>query len=168
MQIPKEIILTDFNKEDIKNWIIVNDDVMGGVSSSQIRYTKENQAVFSGYVSMENNGGFASTRNKIETNILAGCSKILLRLKGDGKMYKFRLRTDNYLDGISYSCDFLTNKDKWMEIQLPLEDFIPTYRGNILTNVGPIKAEHIHQVGLLISDKQAGPFSITLDWIKCI
>ena len=43
-------------------WQIVNDDVMGGVSTSRFQ-VRTNGAVFSGVVSLENNGGFASVRS---------------------------------------------------------------------------------------------------------
>jgi len=167
MQNPEKILLTDFEEEDLKNWIIVNDGVMGGLSTSQIQYLPESRAIYSGTVSLENNGGFASSRMKIEPNRMGGSSSILLRVKGDGKKYKFRIRTDDQMDGITYSADFRTKKNEWMEIELPFNLFKPTYRGRILDHIGPIKAEDIRQVGILISDKQSGPFSITLDWIKC-
>ena len=43
----------------IKNWNIVNDDVMGGISRSSLSMNDENNLIFSGYLSLENNGGFA-------------------------------------------------------------------------------------------------------------
>ena len=48
------------------DWRIVNDDVMGGRSTSQA-YLAENSMLFKGVVSLENNGGFASVRSPIET-----------------------------------------------------------------------------------------------------
>ena len=43
-------------------WQVVNDDVMGGVSTSRFSVTN-GVAVFRGEVSLENNGGFASVRS---------------------------------------------------------------------------------------------------------
>ncbi|MBK8853830.1 MAG: CIA30 family protein [Saprospiraceae bacterium] len=45
---------------NIKEWRIVNDDVMGGISKSSILLTDTGHGQFSGHVSLENNGGFAS------------------------------------------------------------------------------------------------------------
>lgn len=45
-----------------QNWQPINDGVMGGISSSQIRFDLAGHAVFEGVVSLENNGGFASVR----------------------------------------------------------------------------------------------------------
>ena len=46
----------------VENWGIVNDDVMGGISKSTLSLSNENNLVFNGYLSLENNGGFASSR----------------------------------------------------------------------------------------------------------
>ena len=166
-QFSGEILVTDFNEEAIKNWICVNDGVMGGLSGSQIRYLDGDMAVFSGIVSLENKGGFASSRMKLESGKLAGCKTVRIRLKGDGKKYKFRIGLDDQWDGITYSADFLTEKDVWMEIELPFYEFKPTFRGRILDHAGPLDPAKIQQIGLLISDSQSGSFSIVLDWIKC-
>jgi monofunctional biosynthetic peptidoglycan transglycosylase len=53
-----------------------------------------------------------------------------------------------------------------MNIRVPFSEFVPVFRGRILSNVSPIPPEQIQQVGLLISDKQAGKFRIEIDWIK--
>ena len=47
---------------DRNNWLVVNDNVMGGVSESNIRFSENNTLIFQGRVSIENNGGFASFR----------------------------------------------------------------------------------------------------------
>ena len=46
----------------IKNWSKVNDDVMGGISTSKIRINNDGNIFFSGVLSLKNNGGFASIR----------------------------------------------------------------------------------------------------------
>ena len=46
-------------------WEVVNDDVMGGVSTSQFQLLTNGGAIFSGVVSLENNGGFASVRSSL-------------------------------------------------------------------------------------------------------
>jgi hypothetical protein len=160
-------VLTDFSRQNQGYWTIVNDGVMGGLSTSEVSFTSDNQMVFSGTVSLENNGGFASTRMKLKNKNLAGCSVISIRLKGDGKKYKFRVRTDDQWDGIAYSINFPTTKDTWSEIDFPLKDFRPTYRGREMPQAKELKVEDIYQIGLLISEKQEGSFMIVLDWIKC-
>jgi monofunctional biosynthetic peptidoglycan transglycosylase len=149
-----------------KVWNIINDGVMGGLSRSRFEITPDNTAVFSGQVSLENNGGFASVRTVPRDYRLDGYTGIFLRVKGDGNIYSFRVRTDARFDGISYRAKFFTEKDQWIEIRLPFEDFVPTYHGRILSNRPPVDPEKIQQMGFLIADKQKGPFKLIIDWIK--
>jgi hypothetical protein len=57
---------TDFKANQ---WIIVNDGVMGGISTSSIKLTNTQNGVFSGTVKLENNGGFASVRHSVKNKI---------------------------------------------------------------------------------------------------
>ena len=54
----------------INNWIIVNDNVMGGISNSSLSLNNENNLVFNGNVSLDNNGGFASVRHGLKKGVL--------------------------------------------------------------------------------------------------
>ena len=162
-----EKIVFDFNTEpSIRTWAIINDGVMGGVSGSQMEWSPGGYGVFSGFVSLENNGGFASTRTYPQDFELGGYQGLLIRVKGDGKKYSFRIRTDANFDGVNYSTDFFAPLDEWVEIRLPFGGFQPTFRGRILTNVKPVDSGEIRQLGFLISDKQEGPFILKIDWIK--
>jgi monofunctional biosynthetic peptidoglycan transglycosylase len=40
------------------------------------------------------------------------------------------------------------------------------FRGRVLTDVPPLNPSKIASVGVLISDKQAGPFRLEMGWIK--
>jgi NADH dehydrogenase [ubiquinone] 1 alpha subcomplex assembly factor 1 len=56
-------VIFDFNKKsDLQDWIIVDDVVMGGRSSSTFKLDKDGLGVFEGNISLENNGGFSSLR----------------------------------------------------------------------------------------------------------
>jgi len=162
-----EITLFDFQQLDaVNNWLVVNDGVMGGLSQSKIVLTGSNTAVFRGTVSLENNGGFASTRTSPQLFNLAGYDGVIVRLKGDGKKYQFRLRMDDRFDGISYRYPFTTDTDKWIIIRIPFSECVPVFRGRILDGVEPLSANRIQQIGFIISDKQAGSFKIEIDYIK--
>ena len=147
-------------------WNIISDGVMGGLSQSIFDIDDDNTAVFSGRVSLENNGGFASVRTAPRDYQLGGYSGIILRVKGDGSTYSFRLRTDANFDGISYQKNFKTEKDLWIEIRLPFDEFVPTYRGRIIRSVPPLSPDKIQQMGFLIGNKQKGLFKLNIDWIK--
>lgn len=160
-------IIFDFQESDKMNeWIIVNDGVMGGLSQSEIILGGKSTAIFQGIVSLENNGGFSSTRTRPQMFNLGGYHGMLLRLRGDGKTYQFRLRTNDRFDGISYRYHFKTESNTWMIIRVPFQECVPVFRGRILDNVESIAPKDIQQIGFLISDKQVGPFKLEIDWVK--
>jgi hypothetical protein len=156
--------LFDFNsKETFGKWFIVNDDVMCGKSRSEIIVDKEGFANFSGVVSPDNNGGFASIRDKIESNSEEKYKGVIIRVKGDGKKYNLRFRTTAVFDGYAYQAKFQTKEESGIEYKLPFSSFEPTYRGRTLANKPRLESKNIVQIGLLIADYQFGKFSIDID-----
>lgn len=149
-------------------WQVVNDEVMGGVSSSQFQVVSNGVAVFSGVVSLDNHGGFASVRSSPSPHNLAGCGSFLVRLRGDGHRYKFTARTETRFDAPLYQCGFLAKLNEWEEHRLAFKDFVPTFRGRTLPNVPALNPAKVVSVGLLIADKQAGPFRLEMSWIKAL
>ena len=47
----------------------------------------------------------------------------------------------------------------------PVTVFAASLRGRPVPGVQPLDPAHIRQLGLMISDKQAGPFELLVDWI---
>jgi len=163
----RELMLINFkNAGEKADWMIVNDDVMGGISSSKMIYSDTGTAVFTGTVSLENNGGFASTRREAGSYNLDDYIGLLLRIKGDGQKYQLRLRTDNRWDGVSYRAHFATTADSWITVRVPFSEFVPVFRGRIMKNVPALSPANIKQIGFLIADKQAGTFRLEIEWIK--
>jgi monofunctional biosynthetic peptidoglycan transglycosylase len=149
-------------------WMIVNDGVMGGLSRSRIFITQKNTAVFEGEISLANNGGFASVRSRPEAIPTAGTSRLAVRVRGDGREYQLRIRTENAFDGVANRWNFKTRVSDWMTIEASYHDFVPTFRGRILRDVPPIDPGAIRQLGFLIADKEEGPFRLEVDWIKAL
>ena len=147
-------------------WEVVNDDVMGGVSTSQFQVLTTGCAIFSGTVRLENNGGFASVRSAPVREDLTGLVAFVLRVRGDGRRYKFSVRTGEEVDTPLYQCSFTTKQDEWEEHRLEFIDFVPTFRGRVLTDVPPLNPAKVKSVGFLIADKQAGLFRLEIGWIK--
>lgn len=161
-----EKMICDFTLQDCPEWRSVDDLIMGGISASRFRCTADLTGSFSGILSLENNGGFASARTVLPERDFRGYSGIMLRLKGDGKRYSFRIRNDERFDGIVYKSDFDTLSGEWLEAALPFSGFKPVFRGRILDNVPPIDLSNIVQIGILISGKQQGAFCLLIEWIK--
>ncbi|MDH4157911.1 MAG: CIA30 family protein [candidate division Zixibacteria bacterium] len=159
-------ILFEFvDSSEAGRWMAVNDDVMGGVSKGWASPTEDSCLLFSGSISLENNGGFASFRSQPTDFNLGGYRGIRIRVKGDGRIYQFRLRTDRNLDGVAYKHEFETVDNTWIELDLPFASFVATYRGRTLPDFKPVEAGDIKQLGFLLADKEAGPFSLKVDKI---
>ena len=79
-------LIHDFSSpEEEERWENMTDEIMGGISQSQILITSNKTAIFRGEISLENYGGFASIRTRPQEYQLDGFAGISLRVKGDGK-----------------------------------------------------------------------------------
>jgi NADH dehydrogenase [ubiquinone] 1 alpha subcomplex assembly factor 1 len=158
-----EMLLFDFRTERaIDDWMPVNDVVMGGVSTSRLEATGNDTVTFTGLVSLENSGGFASVRSRPREHDLRGYSGLELRIRGDGRRYKINLKTDLRVDGILYRAVFESREDEWQTLRLPFEEFLPTFRGGIAQEASPLDLSCVASLGLMISDRQVGPFRLEI------
>ena len=74
-------IIFDFNKQsDLKNWIIIDDVVMGGKSSGSFELSAQGHGVFKGSISLDNNGGFSSVRYQFKKTLIKEFTKINLKI----------------------------------------------------------------------------------------
>lgn len=161
------MILFDFDsKAACNSWIPVNDVVMGGLSHSRFEYVGESRAMFSGTVSLENSGGFASVRSTPSLYDLGRYAGLLLCVCGDGKQYKMNLKTEAALDGVQYQAVFKTEAGAWTEIMIPFSEFVPMFRGMPTHDSPPLDTASICSFGVLISGRQEGPFRMDIDWIR--
>jgi len=161
-------MLFDFDQaSDALGWRTINDTVMGGVSNSAMATTGEGSAVFSGYLSLDNYGGFASVRSRARLHDLSAYQGLALRVRGDGKRYTLSLKLDSALDGIMYQAPFQTVAGEWTEVRLPFASCCaPVFRGRQVPDTPPLDASKIMQFGLMIAEKQEGPFRLEIDWIR--
>ncbi len=146
-------------------WLIVNDGIMGGLSSSKA-IVKDGKIIFSGNVSLENNGGFASLRSPVKNFNLENFSGIEIKIKGDGKRYSISMKETTYFSGYFYTCSFETKKDEWIVVQIPFNQFKLYYFGKETNSKQKIPLSKIKEISLLIGDKQEGTFEAEIDYIK--
>ncbi len=155
--------------KDPIEWINVDDPVMGGRSRSQThvreRVKRGPALVFEGAVSLENNGGFCSTRTEGHEWHLEGLDAFEFEARADGKRYKFTVRTDQHHEG-SYRYDFETKRDAIATHVFAIEDFEMYRRGSHLADAPPLDPSTIRSIGVLISDKQAGEFALEIFEIR--
>ena len=151
-----------------QDWHPINDGVMGGASLSQLRFDAALCAVFEGEVSLQNNGGFASVRTPSLKLGCPGTRAYSLTAWGDGRTYKLNLRTDAGFDGVNYQASFTPAAGHWSQTVLPVAGFLATFRGRPVQEASALRPELVTQVGLMISDKQAGPFRLLVKSIAAI
>ena len=155
------IPLLDTNGKTSKiKWNIVNDTVMGGRSSS--RWSKNSSALsFEGFLSLENNGGFASVRHDLNNINLSSTEGIFIKVKGDGRKYQFRIRSQASR-WANYSQEFKTKKDIVQSFFLPYKDFKPSWRGRSVRNVPTLTGKDVRGIGFLLGDKVQGKFKLEI------
>lgn len=160
-------LLTDFSDASVaKQWISVNDNVMGGISEGGFQISEDNTLVFSGNLSLENRGGFTSIRTRPEDLNLDGYDTIALRLKGDGRMYYINLMNSSRSAASSYRAPIKTKKDNWQEVRISFKDFVYTSFGRNVAGIAPLRAKDVQSLGVTLADKKEGPFRLELSWIR--
>jgi hypothetical protein len=152
---PPEIrsgVIFDFAQaEAAAIWGVVDDVVMGGVSSSGMSW-QGTVAVFSGRVSTENSGGFASvrTRNFSAPLDLSAYQGLELRLKGDGLRYKLLLRDGEGWDSLAYAFSFDTTRGQWMTVRVPFEQMVGVVRARSVAGAR-LDSKKVRSVQLMVS-----------------
>lgn len=165
------------SKSSVDQWMSIGDRVMGGLSHGRLCFDERGFAVFEGDVSLENAGGFASVRRADLPLGLAATTGDRLTVRGDGKQYKLNLGLDRTFDSIQYQAVFKVDKagqgqntaqQAWHDIELPLSCFEPRFRGRFVSGQPPLDPERVCHVGLMVADRQAGPFRLEIRQIGCV
>lgn len=146
-------------------WRIVNDVVMGGLSSSTV-IVKDDKIVFTGNVSLENNGGFASLRSPVKDYGFQEFSGIEIKIKGDGKRYSISMKETSYFTGYFYTTSFQTKNEEWITVKLHFDQFKLYYFRRETNSNKNIPLNKIKEISLLIGDKQKGVFFVEIDYIR--
>jgi hypothetical protein len=156
------VIFESSKSSSIEKWYVVNDIVMGGVSQSSIAVNEKGNAVFKGFVSLENSGGFCSVRYDCNKTDVAGFEKVTFRIKGDGKKYQFRMKAKRN-DYYSYVSFFQTSGD-WETIEILLKDMYPVFRGRNL-DMPNYSDNTISEIAFLIGNKKEEKFQLEIEKI---
>ncbi|MCC5944447.1 MAG: CIA30 family protein [Bernardetiaceae bacterium] len=157
------LVLFDFTtKTPANSWQIVDDGVMGGRSAGKFFIHSEGHGVFEGKVSLENNGGFSSVRHGFQPKSIAGYTRLIIHLKGDGKRYQVRLKSSQS-DYHSYIAYIDTQTD-WQTVEILLSEMYPSFRGQRL-NRPNYAAVQLSEIAFLIGNKKAEDFQLMIDKI---
>ncbi len=176
--IPTDVITSFPDASSVAAWRNVDDSVMGGVSasiSSWVPSGGRGAMEFTGDLSTDNNGGFASTLSRVDKDLgmrAAGSRALGLRAFGDGRTYLLQLQAGS------------SGADRWISrftppasdssgaaanIELPLASFEPVNRF-----LQPVEAQaaldpaSISQIGVYVLDGQVGSFRLVLESISAV
>lgn len=146
-------------------WEATNDGVMGGLSRGGARLAEEGM-LFSGSLSLENNGGFSSVHARGAFD-LSDYDGIRLRVRGDGRTYQLRLNSDAIYRNrgpVSFYKKFATVEGEWTEVFVPFNELQQSWRGRQLSGYS-FDAGEIRRIGVMLVEKQAGEFQLMLHWL---
>jgi NADH dehydrogenase [ubiquinone] 1 alpha subcomplex assembly factor 1 len=155
-----ESLVTFSAAESLSEWKTVDDVVMGGVSSSQLSYTP-GALRFAGHVSLEQNGGFCSARNRGHWD-LTDASELIWTLRGTPRHFQATIRTADIPESASFRHPFEPQPDTWQDFRFKLDDFRLYRRGQMLSTAARLDVSHVVSFGILLADKAAGPFWLEL------
>ncbi|XP_068663666.1 probable complex I intermediate-associated protein 30 [Aristolochia californica] len=194
---PSERFIFKFNsKEELKRWHLYSDSEYGGLSSASLEVQEAGSGlngIFSGSLSPDviegsrwkmNRSGFCGMRSKKFDGyiVLDAYDTIAMKLKGDGRCYISTIYTENWVNSPgqeednSWQAFIFVPKDDWFIAKIPLDRYLPTWRGNVIDATMEMNLCRI--VGMSVSinaeahapGAKSGPgdFRLEIDWIKAL
>lgn len=156
----------NFESESESGWKAVNDGVMGGKSSGGP--SMENSLlVFEGVLNTDG-GGFSSVRTPMQPGDLDGAKGLTLRVKSDGRAYKFTMRTNkrNMFRAIAFNTPIpVTPAGEWATVTADFEAVDASVWGRPLSGV-EFDPSKVDELGIIIADGKDGPFRLEVARIK--
>lgn len=155
------------SKQDGLNWQVVNDDVMGGRSSSTLEM-HDDAMRFTGNLSLANNGGFASIRGPVEKLDLSPYTHVRMRYKSDGRAYGLQMASSLRFYERKYKLILEPHEsDDWQVVEFPLNELPEFVMGKRTGKTIPsYTLAKIKRIGIILSDKIEGDFWLEVDAIE--
>ena len=86
--------------------------------------------------------------------------------KGDGRTYKIGLRNSTNRNSVVYQQAFTPEKGVWVHIRLSFDDFVPTWRGRIVSDAPPLDPTQLASLSVFVSGGQYGDFCLRMkSWL---
>jgi NADH dehydrogenase [ubiquinone] 1 alpha subcomplex assembly factor 1 len=149
----------------VRGWQAFTDSVIGGKSLGAIKSSGQGVAVFDGTISLEH-GGFVMVRCPNGDYDLHGCTGVEIRLRGDGKRYKFVVKTSPEDNGFEYLADIWTEKETLQTVRVSFDSFKANWQGINLIGWAKIDPAKIVSMGFMIANYQEGPFRLEIESVK--
>ncbi len=151
---------------DGSDWRATNDGVMGGRSEGRLSM-RDNSIFFEGYVSLENNGGFASFNGPYQRMDLSAYESVSIRYRSKGQAFSMALAKDRRWWVPNYKYKLKENTDDWEVATFQLADLREYYMGEPTGNAIPeATLKNIIRMGFIAYNKKAGAFEFEIDYIR--
>ncbi|XP_014225983.2 complex I intermediate-associated protein 30, mitochondrial [Trichogramma pretiosum] len=171
--------------EDKDKWIVtVDQDHEMGYSSANLDITRDSKGMFHGFLDTKipkdgkmTRSGFVNLRlvppmspfkQKIYYNWEL-YTHIVLRIRGDGRVYSVNLHLETPEDLTMYDTYhyFIWTRGGpyWQHIRIPFSKFFMAYKGRLQTSTTPLKQNSIGSFSLTLADKITGPFCLEIDYV---
>ncbi|CAK7895006.1 hypothetical protein CAAN1_10S02982 [[Candida] anglica] len=171
-------------EESLANIMTRCDSELGGFSTVNFDIDPVDQSGhFHGYLNLDlpkdrpdiTRSGYAMfrTRDQVESWLSGDSywdwshfSSLVMRVKGDRRKYLVNIQANTPLvtDLFQHRL-FLNHPGEWETVVIPLNDFVMTNWG-VIQDGCEINKSEIKTIGVGLLDKQYGPYSLNVDWIK--
>jgi hypothetical protein len=142
LAIAEGLMIDDFR--DPARWRFFTDQVMGGVSTGNVRVA-DGVLRLTGDVSTANRGGFIQARLDLPEGLSTDAAAFVLSVRGNGAGYFLHVRTrGTLLPWQYYQAPFATGPD-WTEVRVLFADFQPS--GGLLR--GTLRPQDIRSVAVV-------------------
>jgi monofunctional biosynthetic peptidoglycan transglycosylase len=161
------VLSIDFGAEkDGRNWQIINDRVMGGISTGQAGLD-DNSLLFVGRLSFENNGGFASLRSNRMRLDLSNANFVEIKYRLNGINFAFMFEQYARFWQPYYSYPLPTTDGEWVTKIIPVESLLETrmsdYTGQYFDKDS---SRPFFRIGFISDDKKEERFELEIDYIS--
>ncbi len=157
----------DFGKEKAgTDWQVIVDGVMGGLSTGK-KELSENSLLFTGTISLANNGGFSSVRTPFGNYDLSPYQQVKIKYRSNGGVFGLMLERYQRFYYPYYDYKLPHTQGEWQTIRIDLSDFdeirLADKTGNKLQ---PEALSEIIRIGFMKLDKKEGDFMLEVEYVN--
>ncbi|XP_021379910.1 complex I intermediate-associated protein 30, mitochondrial-like isoform X2 [Mizuhopecten yessoensis] len=176
-------------QQSIENWTLTADrDNLEGKSSANLTVSKDNNALFHGYLCQEvpqdgvsKSAGYCNIRSP--SNYISfrrkqviediGCyTHLVMRVRGDGRPYFINLmmkRTFDITWADQYNYNLYTRGGPyWQTAKIPFSKFFFSNKGRTQDSQEMLDLHNVENIGITIADSVEGPFKLEIDYIAVL
>ena len=153
----------------VNNWLVISDNVMGGITQSKLEYT-ETSLVLTGTISLANYGGFSSVKTRFKNIDLSEYKGLKIRYRSANQRFAFTLEDSRNWTQPNFKGDLPPTKDNaWSESTIYFKDFKEYQIGEPTgEKLYATSLKNIVRLGIITTEKKEGPFSLEVDYVEFI